>query len=177
MKKKKIVCLALCVSLLLFAGSLSVFSADTAPGSSSDPVVTKSYVDSVSAELKSLISSLEAKIGGGSASQSGSASQGGDTESQGGGVSSGASFVVVEVAQGGKLLGAEGTEMILRSGSATIIDNAGGDGIADLTDGSNLNGGASLAKNHHILVPREDGRGIACSSDCYVMVKGGYTIQ
>ncbi len=49
--------------------------------------------------------------------------------------------------------------------------------MADLTDGSNLNGGSSVTKNHLLLVPREDGRGIACATDCYVMVKGSYTVE
>ena len=85
-------------------------------------------------------------------------------------------FVVVEVAAGEQLLGGDGTELILRGGKATVIDN-GVDGVSDLTAGKDLKGGAAVAFNHLLLVPREDGRGIACQALSWVMVKGTYTLR
>lgn len=85
-------------------------------------------------------------------------------------------FEVVEVQAGSKLLGGGGTEMILRGGKATAIDN-GKDGISDLTAGKDLKMNTTIALNHLLLIPKNDGRGIACSVKSWVMVKGAYTIQ
>jgi hypothetical protein len=85
-------------------------------------------------------------------------------------------FIAVEIEKGKKLLGGAGTELILRTGDATAIDN-GTNGISDLTSGKDLMQGAPIAKNHLLLVPREDGRGIACKQNCWVLVKGAYTVQ
>lgn len=85
-------------------------------------------------------------------------------------------FEVVEVPAGSKLIGGAGTEMILRGGKATAIDN-GRDGISDLTAGIDLKTGASISMNHLLLVPKEDGRGMQCSLKSWVMVRGEYTIQ
>jgi hypothetical protein len=171
MKNKKLIALLAAAALILVVGCFSAVSADNTPGSASDPVVTKSYVDKFVSELRSSLSALESKVD--ASGSSGSSGGSGDTVPD----TASASFKVVQVGGGSKLLGAEGTEVILRSGSATAVDNATNDGIADLTDGSNLNGGTAITKNHLMLIPREDGRGIACSTDCYVMVKGGYTIE
>lgn len=138
----------LIAAALIFAMSLNVgaFGANGA-GTPSDPVVTKSYVDAALADLRSQISASGAS-----------------------------SFAVVVVEEGQKLIGTEGTEMVLRGGKATAIDN-GIDGISDLTSGKDLKSPAAISKNHLLLVPRSDGRGIHCSTRAYVMVKGGYTIE
>jgi hypothetical protein len=143
MNRKKIMAAAL---LLALAVTTAVVWADTAdPGSSSDPVVTKSYVDTQIAALKS-------------------SSTGAET------------FEVLFVQAGKTILGKEGTELILRSGTALAIDN-GANGLSDLTVGSELMGGLSVEKNHLIVIPKEDGRGITAKTDIYVMIKGGYTLK
>lgn len=85
-------------------------------------------------------------------------------------------FEVVEVDAGASLIGGAGTELILRGGKATAIDN-GADGVSDLTAGKDLRSGTAVALNHLLLVPRADGRGLRCESKSWVMVKGAYTIQ
>ena len=85
-------------------------------------------------------------------------------------------FQVVEVPAGSKLIGGAGTEMILRGGKATAIDN-GVDGISDLTAGKDLKSSTAVISNHLLLVPKDDGRGISCSVQSWVMVKGEYTIE
>lgn len=133
--------------ILLLAGTIAVSAAAGAPGSQDDPVVTKSYVDQQIAALK------------------------------GSGVSTGAAvFKVVEVDRGKKILGQEGTEMILRGGEAAALDN-GKDGISDLTAGVDLKQGTVITRNHHLLVPLADGRGIQTTAKAWVMIKGGYTIE
>lgn len=149
MKHNKVVFIISLVILLL-AGSIAVAAASGTPGSQDDPVVTKSYVDQKIAELKN----------GGSSGSTGS----------------GAVFKVVEVDAGKKVLGGEGTELILRGGEATALDN-GKDGISDLTAGVDLKEGTVITRNHHLLVPMSDGRGIAVKAKAWVMIKGDYTIQ
>ena len=84
-------------------------------------------------------------------------------------------FSAVELAEGQKLIGTGGTEIILRSGEATAIDN-GVNGISDLTAGSDLMSGDAVGLNHLLMVPRADGRGITALTDAWVMVRGEYEI-
>ena len=157
--------IAVIVSALVIAlccGLIS-YGADAAPGSAQDPVVTKSYVDGVIAALQTKVDALEQAQTSTATSAAVEAPKA-------------ATFTVVEVAAGSKLIGAEGTQFILRSGSATAIDN-GANGVSDLTAGKDLSGGTAVEKNHLLLVPRADGRGISCTTKCYVMVLGDYTLQ
>jgi hypothetical protein len=85
-------------------------------------------------------------------------------------------FEVVEVSAGAKLVGRAGTEMILRGGKATAIDN-GKDGISDLTAGKDLKMGTAISMNHLLLIPKDDGRGIYCTIQSWVMVKGEYIYE
>ncbi|HVI40131.1 MAG TPA: hypothetical protein VM577_05685 [Anaerovoracaceae bacterium] len=129
----------------VFAVTVAAAAASDTPGSEGDPVVTKSYVDSQIAQLKS------------------------------GGVSSD-TYTVVQVKAGQKVFGKEGTEIILRSGEATAIDN-GANGVSDITAGKDLMTGQSIGQNHLLLVPKDDGRGIQAITDLFVMVRGSYSIQ
>lgn len=129
---KKIIVIATSCVLILGLGLAS--GAVSTPGSETDPVVTKSYVDS--------------KV----------------------------SYQPVRLEAGQKLIGDEGTEVILRSGDATAIDN-GANGVSDITAGSDLMTGNRVAANHLLLIPRKDGRGIAVSTEAWVMIRGNYTIQ
>lgn len=135
----------LIVVLSVFALTVAAAAAVADPGSESDPVVTKSYVDSQIAQVK------------------------------GSGTASGA-YTVVEVKAGQRLLGQGGTEIILRSGEATAIDN-GANGVSDMTDGKDLMTGQGIGLNHLLLVPRDDGRGLQALTDLFVMVRGPYTLQ
>ena len=135
----------LVVIAAVFAMTVAAAAAADTPGSEGDPVVTKSYVDSQIAQLKS------------------------------GGVSSG-TYKAVQLTAGQRLIGGEGTEVILRSGEATAIDN-GANGVSDVTAGSDLMTGQSIGLNHLLLIPRNDGRGLQAHTEAYVMVRGSYTIQ
>ena len=147
MKQNKLV-LMVSLVILLLAGSILIAAAAGSPGSQDDPVVTKSYVDQKIAQLSGGI-----PAGGGSPV-----------------------FTVIEVEAGKKVIGAEGTEMILRGGEAVALDN-GVDGISDVTSGTDLKKGTVITRNHHLLVPKADGRGIQATAKIWVMVKGAYTIE
>jgi len=86
------------------------------------------------------------------------------------------SFSLVELTEGQRLIGGEGTEIILRSGEATAIDN-GFNGVSNLTAGVDLMTGNIVELNNLLLVPRADGRGIHATTDAWVMVRGSFTIQ
>ncbi len=158
MKKRWLIVLV--AALLAVILAVPAFAAETDPGSSGDPVVTKSYVD---AQIAALKESLKAETG----TNPGTTAPSADASDV---------FTAVEVKAGQLLIGAGGTELVLRSGSATAIDN-GKDGVSDLTGAKDLKGGVQVEKNHLLLVPRDDGRGIAAQTDIWIMVKGAYTIH
>ena len=92
-------------------------------------------------------------------------------------IESNALFVVEFVMAGQSLIVEESGEVILRSGSATAIGNAGGNGISDVTTGVDILQGEVVPWNHLIIIPRTDGRGLYITQDAYIMVKGHYSIQ
>lgn len=127
---------------------LTLVAAAAGPGTDSDPLVSKSYIDtvvfpyidnSVSAATRSVLE-------------------------------------VVYVDAGDTLHCKAGTELILRSGSAAAIASAQG-GLSDVTAGTDLSHGAPLAANHLLIVPRNDNRGAYAETDCIFMVRGGYSID
>lgn len=87
-----------------------------------------------------------------------------------------ATYQAISLDEGQTLVGKEGTEIILRSGEATALDN-GSNGISDVTAGTDLWSGNLVVTNHLVLIPREDGRGIKAQTTIWVMVRGGYSIQ
>lgn len=150
-----------------------VGKANTAPvpGSADDPVVTKSYVDQKIAAL------------GGTAPAPTTPTPTTPPPSTGGsttpvlGIDT---FKVVELDEGQVINGGEGTEFIVRAGSATAVIGASAKGgLTDITSGENLAHGDEAAQNHMILVPRNDGRGLQATSDgtTFIMVRGNYSIQ
>ncbi len=139
----------------------SVFAFTGEPGSEEDPIVTLSY-------LKSQISELESYIGRkiNDILDKGVAIEQPQT-----------SFVVKQLFKGEGLIGDEGTELILRSGEATAVGNIDGDGVSDVTLGVDLKMGEKINRNHLLIVPRKDGRGIVAKTDSWIMVKGKYEIK
>lgn len=132
------------------------------PGTTDDPVVTKSYVDQ----------QIQQALNGGGG---GSTNPTNPTPP-----SQGADEVKNVTLKPGKLLIADaGTEFIVRSGIAVIYTEVAS-GVADLTDGKDLLNGQAAPKNHLLSFPRE-GRGIQVKegqqSNLIVMVRGGYTIK
>lgn len=161
MKNRKTAATLILIALLIAANCLTFVFADNVPGSSADPVVTKSYVDSMFNSLKAQIESGEYTVSGETPDMT---------------AASESSFIVVQIAAGESLIGEGGTEIILRSGQASGVSQ-NQDGLSDVTTGKDIKAGASVEKNHLLIVPRSDGRGIKCSTSAYIMVKGAYSIQ
>ncbi|OOO00600.1 MAG: hypothetical protein ATN35_06535 [Epulopiscium sp. Nele67-Bin004] len=157
------------VVLMTFIGSTYGFSLD--PGSEQDPIVTKSYVDREIAILEAEIETIEQEIKrlenlvGGGSSQNASGQSAGSF-----------SYEVVTVPLGKTIIGGESAEIILRSGTATTIASSSG-GIQDVTDGQDLSAGELTPKNHLLIVPKADGRGLLANTELVLMVRGDYTIQ
>lgn len=128
----------------------TLYALDNGPGTSNDPLVTKSYVDNKIAQLT-----------------------GQDSKEQ---ENSLGTYQVVTIEQGKAILGKQGTEIIVRGGEAVIIGSEAG-GLQDMTDGVDIEEGTSAPRYHLLIVPKEDGRGLIATKPLIVMVRGGYSIQ
>lgn len=158
----------------------NIFASSATPGGSSDPLVSKSYVDGKFNELAELIKNGNG--GGASISTSGMtedqilASVMDQLEIYYAGVLNGSEkYVPVSAKAGQIILGGEGTEIILRSGSAKgyITDS---NGIVNASDGTEIFNNDNIKINNLLIVPREDGRGVAVQTDSWFIIKGDYTI-
>lgn len=172
--------------LVLFLVDGRAGAGSGAPGTVSDPLATKSYVDMKVAVLDDLIDTLDAtastSTGTGLPDSESMEDLYAYVDEQVAKIPS-SRFEVVELEAGQKLLGGASTELILRGGAAVAITRNSDDGLSDLTDSSvgiqkngNLINGESIPLNHLLLVPRDDGRGIAITKQSWVLVKGDYTI-
>ncbi|MPM73082.1 hypothetical protein SDC9_120058 [bioreactor metagenome] len=170
---------ALLLSLVLSAG---VFTVAAAQGSQSDPLVTLSYLtdvvtpsvlskvdEQVAKERQTYLTALDGRITAYTAQMeqllgglSGSAGQ------------NSAVFSVVELTAGQTLTGSVGCELMLRVGSAKCVSPAS-PGLVDATDGSVLENGKALTKNHLYMFTME-GRAISASDSIKLLVRGTYTV-
>ena len=177
MMNKKITA-TLCVlalTMMIGVSNIRALRADeSTPGSNSDPVVTKGYVDRLIQELPihKKIAAQEEIIGLLN-------SQLNTLKSEVDGLESGATgdntYKVVEVNPGEKLIGKQGTEIILRGGEGTVIvSNLGG--LQDVTQGVDITTGL-VPKYHLLITPRDDQRGVLVTKKATFMVRGGYTVE
>ena len=173
MKNRKTWVILLAAALLAVSCFAAVFADDAVPGTAADPVVSKSYMDAQIDILKTQISTLQQQVdkleaSGGSGTPSTPVTPSQPAEAP--------KFEVVKVDAGKSVIGSASTEIILRSGTATAIAGASG-GVSDVTEGVDLSQDTAVTKNHLLIIPVDDGRGIRCTSLCYVMIKGDYTLK
>ena len=171
MRQKKNIAYPITIALLAGLLLLSIFytPAIAQPGTANDPLVSQRYVDERVAELQAQIALLQAQI---VALQQGQGQPPGDgTPPVGGQV---VPFTPLFVPRGSTLIAEAGVEFILRSGSANVI--AGPNGLVDVTAGRDVANGQAISRNHLILVPATDGRGLSFVTDAWLMIKGGYAI-
>lgn len=171
----------------LWLGSIITTSADggnaTSPGTTEDPLVTKSYVDALfnggtpsggsgspgitDADLNKVKQEIIKELNANGGSTGGST---GDT------VGSAQAVTVVELQPGETLYASSGTEVIVRNGQAVAVSDDD-NGIPDVTAGKDIKAGNRVELNHLLLFPRE-GRGIKSlesnTTIMFVMVKGTY---
>ena len=171
MKKWKIAAAAACVCFLLTVG----YAANA--GSSGDPLVTLSYLNSTFAkQVQTMVdeavtarkSELEQAL------NNAAAGNGGQVSAPSGG--SGSVFAVVTLSQGQALVGDVGCEVMLRVGSAAC-STPDAVGLIDTTSGENLPNGGALAVNHLYMVTISTRSVVATSGTVKVLVRGPYSIQ
>lgn len=149
--RKRIYVIALCVIVLAGVG---VYAA-TNYGGETDPLITKSYLDSVvqpklEAELDTALDDAESAL----------------LESAPG------EFTELKLSAGQTLSCAAGGELVLCSGSAKTVGE-----LADTTAGSSVAAGSSAAANH-LYVAASAGSGMTASSGgAVVLVSGSYTVK
>lgn len=170
---------AMVIGLMAVSGAIKVAAVQ---GSQSDPLVTLSYLtnvltpsiltqvdartaesrqaylDKLDASVDSYTAQMEQLLGG----LSGNAGQ------------NSAVYSVVELMQGQKLIGAVGCEVMLRVGSANCVSPES-PGLIDSTDGTTLENGKALVKNHLYLITMAE-RGITATAAVKLLVRGAYTI-
>ena len=162
-RKKAIIGIIAAGSVIL--GAVYSMGASGNPGSEADPLVTKSYVDSKLSELSNsssnsnidtdaIVSKVLAQV---------------NTKIQ----SSAGIYTPLNIKEGDVMIAEEGTEIILRSGIAKA-HIPGENGISDVTVGKDIYNGENISQNHLLIVPRSDGRGLIASTECWILVKGGY---
>ena len=171
MKKKiKLVIPILTFSLILSSTFINlnfVEASSVQPGSSQDPLVSKSYVDANFAELENMINN--GNNGGNNYTPE-------DTNTLPPSVNeSESTYVPVQLLTGQTLVGNEGTEIILRTGKAVTYTQAS-NGIVNVTKGTELYNNDPIETNNLLIIPRQDGRGVTATTDCWLLVKGGYEI-
>ena len=165
--KMKLLCAVLCVVLVIGAAY-----AAAGAGSSTDPLVTLSYLTNVftpqveqemeskvSAKADEITKQFDEKL------QEVSTSAGGESSA----------FAVVTLTKGQVLTGDVGCEVMLRVGSAVCV-SSGSTGLIDVTAGSTLADGESLVKNHLYMVTISTRSVKATADTVKVLVRGPYSI-
>lgn len=168
-------CILLGVIIGIQVGGGAIEASSSTPGSVDDPLAAKSYVDTRIAEAISNIdlANVDQPVTEPTPDPEPGSPTTGDTII----INEGSLFVVEFIPAGQKLVVEASGEVILRAGTATAIGNAGGDGISDVTTGYDIADGEEVPLNHHIIIPRTDGRGLYITQDAYIMVKGQYSIE
>lgn len=136
------------ISVLIVICLIGAVTVIAGPGSTDDPLVTKSYVDE---KIRQIV---------------GSGSGGGSSE-----------IITLQLKAGDILMAGSGSEFILRSGKATAYGD-GSNGIPNVTSGSDIAIGRAIPTNSLLIFPRDDGRGIKVTSGpAWVMIRGAYTLK
>lgn len=168
--KKRILTIALVVLLMVGVGLGTWAIATSNYGTSSDPLITLSYLNetlmpqiladfksemdkkvvALTVEFEAQVRELEDKL---------SQHAGGDV------------FVTLTLRAGQSLTCSEGAEIMLRSGTAEAWSE-----LSDLTSGENLPPSGTLAKNHMYVVVSAGG-GIGAKNDAVILVRGTYTVN
>lgn len=127
---------------LFFLGYNGLAAGSGEPGSVSDPLVTRSFVEEYVGQQLDV----------------------------------GFTWEIANLKAGEMFAGKAGTEVVLRSGRATVVDPTGS-GLPNLTRGTNLTDTSAVPSNNLILVPRTDGRGLKATTNIIVMYRGNFDAQ
>jgi len=154
LKRPVFLILAILAVALLLGAALAGATGTGEPGTVDDPLVTRSYVDArinsaLSAQVDEALKTYAEKY---------------------------MVWKVINLSPGQQLEGKAGTEIIVRAGNTVVID-AVGSGIPDLTGGINVSAHQTVSLDHLLIIPRTDGRGISARTRSVVMYKGEVQIK
>ncbi len=182
MKMKRIGRLVIVMVLMLMfvfgMGALKGNATGLIPGSTSDPLVTKSYVDDIVTQIMSILSGTSGtnntpnpslNLGPTITKEELIRAAVSEIEL----ISGNTRYLPVSAKTGQIIIGHEGTEIILRSGTAQAYSGVQ-NGIVNITSGKELYNGNKVDVNNLLIVPRHDSRGVAVTSDAWFLIKGGY---
>ncbi len=193
--KKIIIPVMLCSFLVMSLFVTQSYANDDTPGSSSDPIVTKSYVDE---QIASILNSFGdySNTNNSNNSNSDNYLSNEQIEMLTNQIKSEILIQVeadvmnklsdvqntsplhqpVQAFAGQTIIGGQGTEIILRSGEAVVYSSVE-NGVTNLTTGINLNNGDDITWDNLLIVPRNDGRGVTVTTDhAWFMIRGDYEI-
>ncbi len=167
-------------AIILVLSAVVISAADgVTPGSEQDPIVTQSYVEQKSEQIKYYIDSMLAQE---------TAKLKTELELKGQEIAklreeikdaakAAGKFQVVEMQKGQMLIAGEGAEIIPRSGKFSAIEDAFG-GLSDITAAKDLKNGEAVVNNHMLIAARGEGRGLKALADkSFLIIKGTYTLQ
>lgn len=151
----------------------------TDPGSKDDPIVSRSYVEGridqvklyIDQKIKSVVEVSEANKVKIAKLEERSGQFNNETKGE-------SRFQALTLQAGQKLIGIEGTEIIVRGGRvrAVVPESAGG-GLVAINTPLDIKNNEIVPINNLILISRNDGRGISAEIKSYFLVKGGYRIE
>ncbi|MCL2217637.1 MAG: hypothetical protein FWB91_11550 [Defluviitaleaceae bacterium] len=198
MNKKMLGIITVVAVLLVSAAAYLYMPIMAQPGDANDPLVTRRYVDDRISQLEDEIAVLRHLLTGippgGTLPGTGGATPGaglgaadmdalfaevmlyfelmyGEMLRAAAGVTP---FDALHVPAGTTMVFERGAEFILRTGQGRVV--AGPNGIVDATAGRDVGNGEELSRNHLMMVPATDGRGVTFTTDVWIMIRGGYQI-
>ena len=182
-KRAKIIC-SLLLAVLLCGGALFIYAAETY-SSKEDPLISLSYVNEV---ILPKVSEMIADAFGGKDISDVTLTtevppKEPEIEYPAGTEHTGAQFTIVQLEDGKVLFASPSVcEVIVRAGDAIVVSpfttKWEEQGLSDTTDGVELYDAAPVPKNHTLLIPRDDGRGIlATGGTVWLLVRGDYRIE
>lgn len=163
MKKRKVLA-AVLLAALLFVGAYTCVSA---AGTADDPLVTLSYLTQI------FTPQMEEEMEAVAEERADALSE--QLEQMLASSGTGSVFRSVTLSRGQALVCGEGCEVLLRTGSASYISDAGGS-LSDTTGGAELDEGAALQQNHLYLASGGDGSVVAVAESVTLMARGPFTV-
>ena len=152
MKKKRIIAVLVIAVLALAGGMAYAFSGY---GTQDEPLITKSYLDSILTEQ--IMAQAQEKLDAAESSRQGA-------------------FTVLTLTNGQTVTCEPGCEIMLRIGSA-MAHGADSPVLVDTTSASSLEDGGALERNH-LYMATITGNGItAASATVKVLICGSYTVN
>ena len=168
------------VLILVSVTLVGAFSVSATGGDQADPLITLSYLtqvvkpellgkvdEQVKANEQALLGKVDTAIADYTKKME---------EALGGTNGEGAVYTVIQLSKGELLYPVTGGEILLRSGSASVLSaSIPAPVLHDATSGAAMGIGGALQLNHLYVIPVE-GTVIAATTDCTLLVRGEYVV-